>query len=197
MNNLFPPELRTASVVHRWSIVRTLKPDNVAEHSYYVACYAVAIARLIEWQGPLGDLTFFALMHDAEELVTGDLVSPVKNQIVDESLFERFVTDQMSERLPLIQHQMTPIAESPAGLQIEKIVKVADKVDAVLFLITEIKLGNSSLGMLLKDAYENLKKAWLDLCVEIQVHPAGADELWLEVRQAIESHHKFGGIGIT
>ena len=31
MNKLFPPELRTAAVVRRWSIVRVHNRDNIAE----------------------------------------------------------------------------------------------------------------------------------------------------------------------
>ena len=40
MNRCFPPELRTASVIARWSIVWTLTRDTVSNHSYFVALYA-------------------------------------------------------------------------------------------------------------------------------------------------------------
>ena len=198
MNNLFPPELRTASVVRRWSIVRTLKDDTVAEHSYYVTCYAVAIARLLEWQGPLADLMFMALMHDAEELVTGDLVSPVKSNIVDDSLYDRYVAEQMTERLPLIQTQLMRIAEAPYGYQAELIVKVADKVDAALFLMQECGMGNTKLEPLAIDATRNLRSAWFMLGTEMEIATKRVEELWSsEIWPAIQAHVKHGGVGVT
>lgn len=196
MNNLFPPELRTASVVNRWSIVRTLKPDNVAEHSYYVTCYSVALARLLEWKGSLADLMYLALMHDVEELLTGDLVSPVKGNIVDDSLYERYVTEQMDQRLPGIQHQMIKIVESPYGYQAELIVKVADKVDAVLFLMTECGMGNTKLEPLLVDAMRNLRSAWGKL--EEEIETMNGEQLWDDhLWPAIQAHYKYGGVGVT
>ncbi len=204
MNNLFPPELRTASVVQRWSIVRTFNPDSVANHSFYVTFYALQIARLIEWPGPYADLTFMALMDDVEETFTSDIISPVKHQIVDEYKLGEFVSKQMKTRLPLIEAQLDAIAESMWGVSIERIIKVADKVDAVLYLITEIRMGNEVLRPLLNDAMENLVVAWDDLGEELysQLHGKPEDmdahrAQWNDqVYPAIQAHWKHGGVGI-
>ncbi len=194
MNNLFPPELRTASVVKRWSIVRTFQPDSVAEHSYYVTFYAVQIARLIEWPGPMADLMYMSLMHDVEETFIGDIVSPVKHAVLDEGKYGNYITDQMKQRLPLVDTQLDVIAESQWGTNIEKIVKVADKIDAVLFLITEQRMGNAVLAPLYQDAVTNLSAAWQDLCIETgSQHRLWDDEIW----PAIQCQWKHGGNGIT
>lgn len=201
MNNLFPPELRTASVVRRWSIVRTLHPDTVAEHQFYVCFYALQVARLLNWAGPQADLMYFALMHDVEELVTGDIVSPVKRGIIDEGRYPDFVSAQMAERLPLIERQGDAIMESKHGTEIERIVKVADKIDAVIFLIIEQTMGNGRIGPLLADAMENLVIAWHDLGVELYINDedrARHQDLWNDqIYPALQAHHKHGGIGIT
>lgn len=197
MNNLFPPELRTASTVHRWSIVRTFQKDTTAEHSFYVAFYAVQIAKLIKWQGPLADLQFYASMHDIEETISGDILGPVKREIVDEGRFEEFMTTKMAEHLPGVGRQMMAIKESMHGSHIKAIVKVADKVDAVLFLISEIGMGNVRLERLLTDALKNLRAAW-DYLYEINdyVMP-DIDMLWTtEIWPAIQSHYKYGGVGL-
>lgn len=202
MNHLFPPELRTAAVVPRWTIVRTLNRDNVAIHSYFVQFYALQIARLINWAGPLADLMFVAAMHDIEETITGDQVSPVKREIIDEDKAAKYISDQMKARLPLIEAQLEATMESMWGPSIERIVKVADKVDACIFLITEQRMGNAVLEPLFNDATLNLRKAWEDLGTEIYGEEddeklLAHDEAWYrEIWPAVQVHWKYGGVGV-
>lgn len=197
MNPLFPPELRTASVVQRWSIVRTINPDSVANHSFYVCFYALQIARLVDWPGPYADLTFAALMHDVEETFTSDIVSPVKRQIIDAGALSNFVSEQMKERLPLLEAQLSAIYVSEYGLSIERIIKVADKVDAVVHLIIEQRMGNTVLAPLYADCLENLVLAWHDLGEELQRDEGLWREVWNnDVYPALQAHWKHGGVGI-
>ena len=195
MNSLFPPELRTASVVQRWSIVRTLNRDSVAEHSFFVTYYAVAIANLVKWRGPLDALTFAALLHDADEFIAGDVVSPVKHGVFDNDKYEDFIERQMNSRLPMMRARLRVILDSEHGDTIKKIIKVADKVDAVIFLILEMRMGNSGISSLLTNAMENLYAAWLGLagCDGVSI----PDEMWNDqIYPAIQAHHKYGSIGI-
>lgn len=201
MNSLFPPELRTAAVVKRWSIVRTLADDLVSSHSYFVTFYALQIARLIDWAGPYADLTFTALMHDAEEFITGDLVSPVKREIIDEGKYANYVSTQMKQRLPLVEAQLEAIMDSEWASSIDRIIKVADKVDAVIFLITEQRMGNTVLGPLYQDALKNLIEAWSDLGAELYGDGISVSDahvtLWQnEIWPAIQAHWKNGSVGI-
>lgn len=200
MNLLFPPELRTAAVVQRWSIVRTLTDDSVSNHSFFVAFYTLQVARLIQWPGPYADLTFAALLHDAEEFITGDLVSPVKREIIDEGKYANFVSQQMKLRMPGVEAQLEIIMESMWGSSIDRIIKVADKIDAVLFLITEQRMGNAVLAPLHQDAMENLVLAWHDLGVETYIEEkdrAAHQDLWNnEIYPAIQAHWKTGSVGI-
>lgn len=198
MNKLFPPELRTAAVVRRWSIVRVHNRDNIAEHSFFVTCYALAIARLLEWKGSLADLMFVAMMHDAEEFITGDMVSPVKHAVLDEAKFDRFVSEQMFIRLPLVATQLETIMESELGDHIEAIVKVADKVDAVIFLILEQRGGNQAVAPLYQDALNNLQAAWAKLIALLGGTPELEGRLWgNEIWPAIQAHWRYGSIGLT
>lgn len=197
MNSLFPPELRTASVVQRWSVVRTFNPDSVSNHSFFVTFYALQIARLIDWSGPYADLTFAALMHDVEETFTGDLVSPVKRQIVDPGALSNFIDEQMKERLPLLGAQLSAIYESDDGTAIEYIIKVADKVDACIHLIIEQRMGNTVLAPLYADCLENLVVAWHDLGTELQRDEQQWKEVWNnDIYPALQSHWKHGSVGV-
>lgn len=197
MNLLFPPELRTAAVVKRWSIVRTFNDDLVSSHSYFVTFYALQIARLVGWSGPYADLTFAALMHDAPEFVTGDLVSPVKRAIVDLDKHNAWVTEQMRTRMPGVDGQLQAIMDSEWGPGIDRIVKVADKVDAVLFLITEQRMGNTVLELLYNDALKNLTEAWTNLFGELGLNDDRRQDLWDDqIWPAIQAHWKNGSVGI-
>lgn len=200
MNHLFPPELRTAAVVPRWTVVRTLNRDNIAIHSYFVTFYALQVARLIGWAGPVSDLMFVAMMHDMEETITGDQVSPVKREIIDENKAAKYISDQMKARLPLIELQLDDIMGGMWGTSIERIIKVADKVDACIFLITEQRMGNTVLEPLFNDAVKNLRQAWEDLGKEVyegDEQLQNHEETWLrEVWPAIQVHWKHGGVGV-
>lgn len=197
MNSLFPPELRTASIVRRWSIVRTLNRDTVAEHSFYVSFYALQIARLVEWPGPYADLSFMALMHDAEETFTSDIISPVKHQIVDEGALSNFVSEQMKERLPGVEAQLEAITLSMWGDSIHRIIKVADKVDAAIYLILEQRMGNTVLGPLYANALENLVIAWHDLAKDMDMSQETREGVWNdEIFPALQAHWRYGSVGI-
>ncbi len=208
MNLLFPPELRTASVVHRWSIARLFNKDSVAEHSFFVTFYALQIARLVNWAGPYDELTFAALMDDVEETFTSDIVSPVKRQIVDEGALDNFVRDQMKERLPGMQAQLDAIYESNWGADIGRIIKVADKIDAAIHLILEQRMGNAAIKPMYDDVLENLVVSWHTLGEQLHGgDDSGIDNdqanwrrhraLWNDqVYPALQSHWKFGGVGI-
>lgn len=208
MNFLFPPEFRTAAIVPRWTIVRTLAHDNVATHSFFVEYYALQIARLVDWHGPLADLMFVAKMHDIEEIITGDQVSPVKREIIDEARAANFISSQMKLRLPLIETQLETIMEAEHAQEIAAIVRVADKVDAALFLINEQRMGNAVLKPLYDDVMENLVLAWHMLGEELHGGEDSTIEndviawdkyraLWNnELYPALQAHWRFGGVGI-
>lgn len=192
--DLFPVELRTASVVPRWSIVWTLNKDKVDGHSYYVAVYARQIARLIGWKGDMGDLLARALFHDLDEVITGDICSPIKHQIIDGVRAEEFLDVKMMERLPDIQRQLNDMGDKEEDEEAWAIVRAADKLDALLFLIVERRMGNGVVSDLLPSVWANLEAAWRQL-------PAATEDLamWWNtvIVPTVENHKRYGGYGVT
>lgn len=190
-DTVFPPELRTASIVHRWSIVRTLERDNLANHSYYVIVYARNIGRLIGWEGDYENLMMRAAAHDADELITGDIVSPVKSNIVDETKTEAYVRAKMTDSMPGIFPFYDPVPSTHEDA--DKIIKAADRMDALLFLINEVRLGNSIVRNRTADAERLLHQAWFQLPADIAV----LDTSWRHVvKSAIANHYQFGSMGL-
>lgn len=193
----FPPELRTASIVPRWSIVWTLNKDYVSNHSFFVTMYAVSIARLIGWKGPLDMLMYEALIHDLDETITGDIVSPVKKEILDKAKAATYVQKFMEKRLYYILRTydwiFTDKAVGTTLYGMDLIVKAADRLDALLFLIVEQRLGNTVIGPRIPDALQQLKDAWWQL-PGLSQHVLSAWEN--EVLPSIEAHKAEGGFGV-
>jgi 5'-deoxynucleotidase YfbR-like HD superfamily hydrolase len=111
--------------------------QSVAEHSYFVASYSLGIADFIDWKGNREDLVRFALRHDEDEAITGDIPGPVKRLgELDYGKLDE-VTDQIFE-------QTTPIEDAE---QVVAIAQVAGLLDECLYLAGEMNMGNRHVGM--------------------------------------------------
>lgn len=151
----FSASLRMLSALPRWGIVRCLQRQNVAEHSYYVAIYADAIAEHLGWDGPRRlHLLQAALWHDADEIVTGDIPGPVKRAIPDRPSWESYVNDVMR------QH----VADYPRAIAEEKLVlTVANLLDECAYLAGEIRSGNGHVRRAYQLSTERLQQSWQEL----------------------------------
>lgn len=153
---MFERELRDLSHVHRWSIARLIKPQNVAEHSFYVTHYAVQICQLLG----IGDENFYAavmhyaLWHDVDECFTGDIIGPVKRSVQDKDKFDLYKAKGMAERFNYVP--------DPSD-DIKSIIKCADLLDEVLYLSGEMQMGNNSVGSFRENALHRLWRAWNNL----------------------------------
>lgn len=192
-----PADLRTLAVVPRWSVVQTLTRDTVASHSYFVTFYTREIAILIGWTGDMGDLLFRALVHDTDEVATGDICSPIKQQIIDDKKAAAYIQVQLERRLPYVVQDLEDIyAAQNVGVHDnewdggQRIIKCADKLDALIFLITERRLGNGVVAPHVSRGWNKFEATWRAL-------PAGKDELdrlWnTQVVPAIHDHESNGG----
>lgn len=192
----FPPELRTASIVTRWSIVWTLNKDYVTNHSFFVMMYAVEIAYLLgwDWKGPrLGVLMYLAATHDLNEIISGDIVSPVKCEILDQDRAAAYFDLKLNERLPRIMRHLAEFPDKDWVLDCWPVISAADRLDALLFLITEQRLGNTVIGPRVPDIQDRLEAAWYELPAE----RGKLQELWnTQVMPSITAHRGQGGFGI-
>lgn len=200
----FSPELRTASVIPRWSVVWTLTRDVVSNHSFFVTNYAYQIAQIIDWRGPLADLMLYCLLHDVDETITGDLVAPAKKEILDTVKAKSYIDRKMVERLPWEKMQLQSISEGPFADDIRKIAKVADRLDAVIFLVVEQRLGNSVIAPRIPEAKDGLWDAWMKLPLgplffaeKVDINEDVLKRLWeTMIEPAIFKHQTTGGYGL-
>lgn len=191
----FSPELRTASVVPRWSIVWTQTRDVLSNHSFFVTLYAEQIARLIRWDGDRARLMVMAITHDLDELVTGDIVGPAKREIIDTDKAQAYIDKNMLQRLPYVVQQDADFRSLDLRMYAEakKIVKAADRMDALLYLVVERRLGNTVIAPRIPECYDSLCQAWYQLPCEVKILTHLMRDI---VDPAIEAHETTGGYGI-
>ena len=128
------------SVVERWSVVLTIQRQNLATHSYNVANIAHGVA--IDWFGITSERVLYqilrlALNHDKKETITGDFPSYMKPFVDEDAAIGQFIEDDALAE---------PWDVGTEWNIVRVIVKIADYLDALIFLRMEISLGNKSVA---------------------------------------------------
>ena len=137
--------------IQRWALMRNTAPENVQEHSHQVAvlAHALAVIRNEKFGGTVdpGAVAVAALYHDASEILTGDMPTPIKydNPAIQhaykevEAVAEKKLLHMLPEEL---QSVYAPIL-TPADAEVERMVKAADKLSAYIKCVEELKAGNN------------------------------------------------------
>lgn len=152
MANEFFALLGRMRYITRWGLMRNTFSENVQEHSHQVAVLAHALAlirrEILHLPGPDPDrCAVAALYHDASEILTGDMPTPIKydNAAIRTAYkqVEHMAGQRLLEMLPpaLRESYATLVLEDDAAVQ--PIVKAADKLSAHIKCLEEQKAGNS------------------------------------------------------
>ena len=137
--------------IQRWALMRNTAPENVQEHSHQVAvlAHALAVIRNEMFGGDVdaGAVAVAALYHDASEILTGDMPTPIKydNPAIRSAYqaVERVAQEKLLRMLPpQLQGCYAPVL-TQVDPQTEKIVKAADKLSAYIKCVEELKAGNA------------------------------------------------------
>lgn len=138
--------------IERWALMRNSTRENISEHSLEVAMLAHGLAIIAnEKCGKNVDPNEVALMgiyHDANEIITGDMPTPVK--YFDDDIREAYkrVEDVASrtlvDKLPdYMRAYYEPIFFQKEDQEYEwRIVKAADKLSALIKCVEEVRSGN-------------------------------------------------------
>ena len=137
--------------IARWALMRNTRTENVEEHSYEVAVLSHAlsvIGRDVFHKDLDPDKTAAAaLFHDAPEIITGDLPTPIKyfNPGIKTTYqqVEAVAQDKLLSMLPpeLVDAYEPLVRE--ADPEVRRYVKAADKLAAWLKCQEELKAGNA------------------------------------------------------
>jgi 5'-deoxynucleotidase YfbR-like HD superfamily hydrolase len=154
---------RNLADIGRWSIVRTIRYQSVATHSYYVALMMPRLLRQYGIDDPALLLlaTEYALSHDMSEVLTGDVPTPAKKRILSGTF------DVLEKEFNL------SLPEVPKSVELAT--KCLDLFEAALFLAEEIGMGNGRVVDVLTVIRRKLAKAAKDFEKIAPVTPEGPD----------------------
>ena len=150
MNHFFA-YLDRMKLIRRWGLMRNTVPENDMEHSLQTALIAHGISVLARVRyGREVDperVVMIALYHDASEIITGDLPTPVKykNPSIQDAYgeVEAHAREQLLDMLPNDMRPYFVNYVKPDESTYEwRIVKAADRISAYLKCIEEEKMGN-------------------------------------------------------
>ena len=152
MANEFYALMGRMRYITRWGLMRNTFSENIQEHSHQVAVLAHALALIrrdiLHLPGPDPDkCAVAALYHDASEILTGDLPTPIKYYNPDIRTAYKQVERIAGERLlgmlpPALRDAYAPLVLEEDE-QVEPIVKAADKLSAYIKCVEEQKAGNT------------------------------------------------------
>jgi len=138
--------------IGRWGLMHSTRPENIQEHSLQVAlvAHALAVIRNQFYGGNVDParVALMALYHDAHEVLTGDLPTPVKyfnpDIAASYSAIEAAAQERLLNMLPAALHPefaalLRPHPHEPGNAEL---VEAADKLCAYLKCMEERAAGN-------------------------------------------------------
>ena len=173
--NRFYAMISRMKYIDRWGLMNNTRTENISEHSLETAILAHALVNIANIR--LGEnlnadrAAVIGMFHDAGEIITGDMPTPVKyyNSELKHAYkeVEAIADDKLLEKLP---EDLRPSFEEifkPADTEEErymrKLVKAADKLSALIKCIGEINAGNNefrtakeSTGKSIRSLYQEL-----------------------------------------
>ena len=153
MKHSFFAMLSRMKYINRWALMRNTQIENICEHSHDVAVLAHALALLQNrrFGGNVDEqaCVMLSVYHDAPEILTGDLPTPVKydNPVIREA-YRQVETVSANKLLSLLpedmrsEYQRWLLPNTNELAEERRIVKAADKLAALIKCIEEIKQGN-------------------------------------------------------
>lgn len=138
--------------IDRWALMRNTENESLDSHSKEVAVIAHALA-------VIGNKRFgknynadraavLGLYHDAHEIITGDMPTPVKYQndniLTAFKAVEESANEKLLRKLPEdLREEFAVLLNEDAFDDLKPLVKAADKISALIKCIEERKAGNT------------------------------------------------------
>ena len=193
MNSSFFAMISRMKYIDRWALMRNTRSENISEHSQEVAVLAHALC--VIGNKRLGKslnadrAAVIALYHDAAEIITGDMPTPVKyyDTAIREA-YRRIEDDAACKLLQLLpddlreEFERVLLPEQAEDGYLLLLIKAADKLSALIKCLEEEKAGNREFVKAEKAARDKLvlmKLPEVDIFLEefIPAYACTLDEL--------------------
>ena len=150
-NGFFAMMTRMRNIT-RWGLMRNNITENLTEHSYDTAVTAHALAVIGKEKfgkdiDP-GQIAAVALFHDASEIITGDLPTPVKyNNPAIQTAYKSIEQAAADSLLQMLPGELRPSYKVLFDFETDdpelyRYVKAADKISAYIKCVEELRGGN-------------------------------------------------------
>ncbi len=190
--NHFFAMMSRMKLIDRWGLMRNTIKENDSEHSLDVAmiAHALGVINNVYFDGNIdaNRLALMGMYHDAIEIITGDIPTPIKYHSDEvRTAFrevERVAKNSLVEGLPpeLRQIYAPLLVETEEEKELWRYVKAADKLSAYIKCIEEQRMGNVDFAIALdsiKNIIDNLNMPEVDLFMDkfIPAYSLTLDEL--------------------
>ena len=149
--NRFYAMISRMKYIDRWGLMNNTRTENISEHSLETAILAHALVNIANIR--LGEnlnadrAAVIGMFHDAGEIITGDMPTPIKyyNPSIKDAYkaVEKVAEDRLVSMLPDdLQDIYRPVISNEDEV-LERYVKAADKISALIKCIEEEKMGNA------------------------------------------------------
>ena len=138
--------------IKRWSLMRSVKEENIMEHSQQVAVIAHALAlinnKIYSGTVDVNKVVLLAQYHEVGEVITGDLPTPIKyfNPEIKSAYkdLEKNASEKLINMLPeTLKEDYREFVMPNEDSEEYKLVKCADRLSAYLKCVEELRLGNA------------------------------------------------------
>ena len=166
MANEFYALMGRMRYITRWGLMRNSFSENIQEHSHMTAvlAHALALIRREILQLPTPDpdkCAVAALYHDASEILTGDLPTPIKyyNPDIKEAYkqVERIAGNRLLDMLPPELRKSYEHLVLEDEEELLPFIKAADKLSAHIKCLEEQKAGNTEFDTAARQTWEAMK----------------------------------------
>lgn len=120
-------DILRASDIIRWSTVRTIRKQSLAEHTFNVVMITRSICKLCGVDDAIA--IKIALEHDLGEIMTGDIVSPTKARMREYGFDPNSVEPRGKNH-----SRDTVLGNAGTEVSLHAIVKAADYIEALWFI---------------------------------------------------------------
>lgn len=160
----FYPMIARMRYINRWGLMRNTQTENIQEHSHMVAVLAhgLAVIKNEKFGGQVdpGQVAVAALYHDASEILTGDMPTPIKYDNPDiQFAYKQVEAVAEAKLLSMLPEDLRPAYEEAITIvdpEVKALVKAADKLDAYLKCVEEVKAGNAEFKKAKEQTYAAL-----------------------------------------
>ena len=160
----FFPMIARMRYINRWGLMRHTQTENIQEHSHMVAvlAHALAVIENEKFGGQVdpGQVAVAALYHDASEILTGDMPTPIKyDNPAIQSAYQQVEAVAEQKLLSMLPEELRPAYEDAITIpdpEVKALVKAADKLDAYLKCVEELKAGNTEFRKAKEQTYAAL-----------------------------------------